>query len=148
MSLSLKPLMWKVYEKVESDEIWPKKLCGTSLIYLEESNQYLLIGGNFNSYENANKNVELNRQIISGTMESFNQLEKAKRVYLTDTVTAASKSGKNIEVYFYQLTPERKWYKAPSYGRVPRARSFHRCLEMSKYYTNLNKIYILPISFI
>jgi N-acetylneuraminic acid mutarotase len=140
MSVSLRPLLWKVFEKTDSDDIWPKKTIGPSLVYVEKFKKYVLIGGNFNAFENSNKNVQLNREILSGTMDNFNKLDNAKRSYLTDSVYNNNQSSKSIEVYIYELHPERRWYKVASSGRVPRARSFHRCISMSIY--NIKKYLI------
>jgi hypothetical protein len=133
MSLSLKPLLYKVYEKIDNEEVWPKKLIGGSLVYLEKANKYILIGGNFNAFENANKNIQLNREILGGSIETFNKLESSKRAYLTESVYNNNQSTKMIDVYVYELSPERKWYKASSSGRVPRARSFHRCITIGNF---------------
>jgi len=127
----MKPLLWKIHEKSESDELWPKRLTGCVLVFLEKLNKYILIGGNFNAYENANKNILLNKEILSSNIENFNKLENAKRAYLTDIVYNSNLGSKSIDVYIYEQIPERKWFKVASIGRVPKARSFHRCIALS-----------------
>ena len=64
--VGLNPLKWNVLEISEKDDIWPKRTVGASLVYLEEKEKYILIGGNFNAFENSNKNFKLNRELIAG----------------------------------------------------------------------------------
>ena len=64
MSVDLQPLIWKNIEKSDNDDIWPKKIYAGALVFIKELNQYFLIGGNYNSYENEKKNYELNNEII------------------------------------------------------------------------------------
>lgn len=71
MSITLKPLIWKNIDKSDHDDIWPKKCYGASLLYLEDTYQYYLIGGNHNAYENEKKNYELNKEIIK-TADNIN----------------------------------------------------------------------------
>lgn len=105
--MSLKPLLWKVYEKKEKDDNWPKRVIGASLVYLNDTNRYLLIGGNFNAYENLINNFQMNAEIIRGVdkdINDFQKLNSEKISYLTQSVYNNS-SPKNIEVYLYELSP-------------------------------------------
>ncbi len=133
-SQNIKPLMWRLHEKTEKEEIWPKVLTGASLVYLEKSQKYVLIGGNFNALENIKKNFQLNRELIAGidkNIENFIEFESKKIESLTDSVMNNSHSLKTIEIYVYDY-PVKKWYKVASSGRVPKARSFHKCVAISK----------------
>lgn len=64
MSVDLQPLIWKNVEKTENDDVWPKKIYSGALVFVNELNEYFLIGGNYNAYENERKNYELNNEII------------------------------------------------------------------------------------
>jgi N-acetylneuraminic acid mutarotase len=133
--MSLKPLLWKNIEKSEKDDIWPRQVCGASLVYLDDVNKYFLIGGNFNAYENTIKNFQLNKDIISGIdrdINNFDKLDHAKLTYLTDNIYN-NQNHKSIEIYVYEQLPEKKWYKVSSTGRVPKARSFQKCVYMKPY---------------
>jgi hypothetical protein len=138
----LNPLKWNVFEKSEKEELWPKRTIGASLVYLEEKEKYLLIGGNFNVLENSNKNFKLNKELIAGVEKNINdffKLENKKLDYLAESVANNSQNLKIIDIYVYELKPVRKWYKISSLGRVPRAKSFHKCVAISKNF----KIFIL-----
>jgi len=132
MSDILKPLFWKIYNKNEKDDVWPKKVSGSSLVYMEKTQKYFLIGGNFNAYENAIKNIELNKEILSAVdqnIENFSKYDNKKMKYITELVSNNYKNPKEIEVYSFDIYPEKKWIKIPSSGKVPSARSFQRCIS-------------------
>lgn len=138
MSVTLKPLLWKSYEKQEKDDIWPKKVVGASLIFCQDTKRYFLIGGNFNAFENSRKNFHLNQEIISGVdknIENFSKLDSEKISYLTGSVysNGNAQTPRLIDVYILELYPEKKWYKVSTGGRVPKARSFHRSIYISIY---------------
>jgi hypothetical protein len=106
--MSLKPLLWKHYEKdIDKEEIWPKRVIGASLVYLEDQKKYFLIGGNFNAFENLNKLFTLNSGLINGVdknIENFSKLNMDKLTYLTESIYN-NQTAKNIEVYNYELKP-------------------------------------------
>jgi N-acetylneuraminic acid mutarotase len=60
-------------------------------------------------------------------------LEHKKIEFLTDSVMNNSHSQKFIDIYVYETEPVRKWYKVSSLGRVPKARSFHKCIAIGNY---------------
>ena len=131
----LNPLKWNVFERLEKDDLWPKRTIGASLVYLEEKEIYVLIGGNFNALENTNRNFKLNRELIAGVEKNINnfyKLENAKIEYLAESVANSSQNLKSIDIYVYECAPVKKWYKVSPSGRVPKARSFHKCIAISK----------------
>lgn len=135
MSLVIQPLIWKNYDKREKDDVWPRKVIGASLVYLEDQNRYFMIGGNFNAYENGIKNIKLNKEIISGVnrdINDFNKLNSEKISYLTGSIYTGGDKKKTIDVYIFETEPDKKWYKVTTRGRVPRARSFQRCVYVGK----------------
>ena len=42
----LQTLIWKKIEKNNNEKFWPNNLIGASLIYVDDTKQYYLIGGN------------------------------------------------------------------------------------------------------
>ena len=135
MSITLKPLIWKNIDKSDHDDIWPKKCYGASLLYLEDTYQYYLIGGNHNAYENEKKNYELNKEIIktADNINLFNRVEKEKIDYITDNVSRNYYSDYKIDLYLYDLEPDPHWLKIPTKGKTPKPRSFQRCIYISPY---------------
>ena len=133
--MSLRPLLWKIKEKLDSDDIWPKSTLGASLVYTPESQRYFLIGGNFNSYENYLSNEQLNNEIISSVnknMENYYKLESQKISYISNKIFDNNLSNRYIEVYIYELYPEKKWTKPIFKSKIPKARSFQKCVYHSK----------------
>lgn len=136
MSLGLKPLIWKNIERSEKDDIWPKKVFGASLVYITETNQYFLIGGNYDTYDNHLRNYELNRELIKSVdanVLNFHKAEQNKINYITDNVTHNYYNAGSIEIYTYELEPEPHWFKNSSKGKAPKQRSFQQCIYMSPF---------------
>jgi hypothetical protein len=136
MSDILKPLLWKIHNKSEKDDVWPKKPIGSSLIYIHKIQKYFLIGGNFSAYENALKNIELNKEIlwaVNQNIENFSKYDNKKKKYITELVSNSVKNPKEIDIYGFDLFPERKWHKISASGRIPSARSFQRCISHGKF---------------
>ena len=126
----LKSLIWNFTDK-DDDEHWPKKNIGGCLLHLQQLNKLILIGGNFNAIENLNRNLQLNTNILKGidkNIENFLNLEGEKIKYINEMVYYTKK--KNIELLVYDMVLC-KWEKKHCHGKVPIARSFHKC-----YYSN------------
>ena len=49
---NLQTLIWKKIEKTENDNFWPSNIIGASLVYVDDTKQYFLIGGNDKLYDN------------------------------------------------------------------------------------------------
>lgn len=100
----LKPLLWKILEKSEKDDIWPKHVMGASLIYCDDIEKYVLIGGNFNAYENLIKNFSLNSGLINAidnNVENFQKVNAEKISFLTDNIYN-NQEKKTIDTYFFE----------------------------------------------
>jgi len=133
--MSLKPLQWKVIEKPENEEFWPKPILGGSLIYVPELQKYFLIGGNFNSYENYHTNKKMNQDILTAVNKNLNnyyKLETEKINYISNKIFDNNHSNRYIEVYTYELNKEKKWTKINFKSNMPKARSFQKCVYHSK----------------
>ena len=123
MSVDLQPLIWKNVEKTENDDVWPKKIYSSALVFINELNEYFLIGGNYNAYENERKNYELNNEIIKNANKKRKneydgdeddpivKAEQMKLKYNTENVTLNYYTDNQIDIYIYQIDPEPHWYK-------------------------------------
>ena len=101
--MNQKPLMWKIYDKKNKEDLWPKNLIGHSIIYIEEENKYFCLGGNFNFYENYTRNIEYNTKLLQAVdkdIENFNKYDQEKLRYLNDLLTNYSNL-KCIDVFTY-----------------------------------------------
>ena len=97
-----KPLMWKIMEKNEKDDLWPKKALGHSVVYLNNLNKYILIGGNFDAYGNMMKNIEFNTKLINGidkNISSFEHFSQEKIKYFNEDISMNFK--KPIDIFIY-----------------------------------------------
>ena len=113
MSVDLQPLIWKNIDKTENDDIWPKKVYSGALVFIKDLNQYFLIGGNYNAYENERKNYELNNEIIKNAnkkrKEEYDEndedpivkAEQMKLKYNTENVTLNYYTDNQIDIYIY-----------------------------------------------
>jgi hypothetical protein len=102
--MHLEPLIWKNIEKSDKDDIWPKKTFGGCLLYLNDLNQYFLIGGNHNAYENEKINYELNSEIIKAadiSIRDYQKSEQQKLAYITQNVTRNYYTENQIDIYIY-----------------------------------------------
>ena len=145
MTTDLQPLIWKNIDKKDGDDVWPKKIYSGSLVFARDLNQYFLIGGNYNSYENEKKNYELNNEIIKNANkrrkdefiendeDQLIRAEQMKLKYNTENVTLNYYTENQVDIYIYHLEPEPHWYKVKGRGKPPRARSFQQCIYMSPY---------------
>ena len=136
MTMHLKPLIWKNIEKSDKDDIWPKKTFGASLIYLDDLKQYFLIGGNHNAFENEKINYDLNSDIIKAadtSIRDYQKSEQAKLAYITQNVTRNYYTENQIDLYVYELSPQRHWYKTTTKGSNPKPRSFQKCIYLSPF---------------
>jgi hypothetical protein len=100
--MSRTPLMWKIMDKNEKEDLWPKRAIGHSVVYLDDINKYILIGGNFDAYGNMMKNIELNTKLIGGIdkrIESFESLSQDKIKYFNESI--ANNFKKSIDVFLY-----------------------------------------------
>lgn len=132
----LKPLIWNISDQTSDDLNWPKKIIGASLLFIQELNILILVGGNFNLIENLTRNLQINANLLKGidkNILNFQELESEKIKYINESVY--NSPPKQCEVYVYDLT-ENKWHKKFTYGKVPVARSFHKCFYTSN---QLNK---------
>ena len=130
----LKPLIWNISDVTIDDLNWPKKVIGASLLHLNNLNCLMLVGGNFNLIENLNKNLQINANLLKGidnNIENFHELESEKIKYIDEMVYQTNQ--KQCEIYIYNLN-ERKWIKKLTTGKVPVARSFHKCLYISNFF--------------
>lgn len=136
MSIGLQPLIWKNIEKNDKDDIWPKKNFGASLLYLDDVNQYFLIGGNHDAYQNELNNYDLNKEIIK-TVDSnplnFQKAEQNKIGYISQNVSNNYYTQNQIDIYIYELNPEPHWYKTTAKGKSPKPRSFQKCIYITPY---------------
>ena len=101
--MNQRPLMWKIFDRKDKEDIWPKKLIGHSVIYIEEENKYLCLGGNFNFYDNFIRNIEFNTKILQAVdkdIENFNKYDHEKLKYLNELLTSYNNL-KSIEVFSY-----------------------------------------------
>ena len=145
MSVELQPLIWKNIEKTDSDDIWPKKIYAGALLFIQELNQYFLIGGNYNAYENERKNYELNNEIIRNANrkrkdeydeneeDPIVKAEQMKLKYNTENLTLNYYKDNQIDIYNYQIEPEPHWYKVRGNGKPPKPRAFQQCVYLSPY---------------
>ena len=145
MSVDLQPLIWKNIDKTENDDIWPKKVYSGALVFIKDLNQYFLIGGNYNAYENERKNYELNNEIIKNAnkkrKEEYDEndedpivkAEQMKLKYNTENVTLNYYTDNQIDIYIYQIEPEPHWYKVRGNGKPPKPRAFQQCIYISPY---------------
>ena len=134
--MHLEPLIWKNIEKSDKDDIWPKKTFGGCLLYLNDLNQYFLIGGNHNAYENEKINYELNSEIIKAadiSIRDYQKSEQQKLAYITQNVTRNYYTENQIDIYIYELTPKPHWYKTTTKGHNPKPRSFQKCIYISPF---------------
>ncbi len=102
----LQTLIWKKIEKNNNDKFWPNNLIGASLIYVDDTKQYYLIGGN------------------------------DKLIYNSNSIKDLNKSSQNIDkinVYIYDLQLENKWIKKETKGNSPKIRVFHKCIYFSPF---------------
>ena len=118
MSVELQPLIWKNIEKTDSDDVWPKKIYSGALVFIKELNQYFLIGGNYNAYENEKKNYELNNEIIKNANKKRRddydendedpivKAEQMKLKYNTENLNINYYTDNQIDIYIYQIEPE------------------------------------------
>lgn len=128
----LKPLIWNISDQTVGDINWPKRLIGSCCIYIEEMKMIILIGGNFNLIENLNNNLKINSNLLHGiskNIENFYELEKEKIKYINEMVYESPE--KYSEVYIYEFS-EKKWSKNTTSGKIPTARSFHKCFYTCK----------------
>jgi len=141
--MSLKPLQWKVSERKENEELWPKKIVGASFIYASDLHKYFLSADNFDCYENFHTNEKMNQDILSAVKKNLNnyyKLEAEKVNYISNKIYD-NESNRYIEVYTYELFPEKKWKKVNFKSNVPKSRSFQRCVYHSnKYIRIIHKI--------
>ncbi|MCQ2817125.1 MAG: hypothetical protein MJ252_07660 [archaeon] len=136
MAEDLEPLIWKVFEKGEKDDNWPKRNYGASLIHLMEDDKYFLIGGNHDAYQNEKTYVSLNNDLINAIDEGPTAYQKAahnKLNYIGNNLSENYYAKNQIDVYVYDMEPESKWYKMTSSGNVPKARSGHQCINIGQY---------------
>ena len=145
MSVDLQPLIWKNVEKTESDDIWPRRIYSGALVFIKELNQYFLIGGNYNAYENERKNYELNNEIIKNANrkrkdeydeneeDPIVKAEQMKLKYNTENVTLNYYTDNQIDIYIYQIEPEPHWYKVVGNGKPPKPRAFQQCVYIYPY---------------
>ena len=103
---NLQTLIWKKIEKTENDNFWPSNIIGGSLVYVDDTKQYFLIGGNDKLYDN--------NSTLNGLNKSFQNSDK-------------------INVYIYELQPIKKWIKKETKGISPKTRIFHRCIYFFPY---------------
>ena len=102
----LQTLIWKKIEKNNNDKFWPNNLIGASLIYVDDTKQYYLIGGN------------------------------DKLLYNNNSIKDSNKVSQNIDkinVYIYDLQLENKWIKKETKGNSPKIRIFHKCIYFSPF---------------
>jgi len=95
--------MWKIHDRKTKEETWPKNLIGHSIIFIEEENKYLCLGGNFNFYENFTRNIEFNTKLLQAVdkdIENFNKYDQEKLRYLNEILTYYGNL-KTIEVFSY-----------------------------------------------
>ncbi len=145
--MSLKPLQWKLIEKQDNEEFWPKPVLGGSFIFVPETQKHFLIGGNFNCYENYLTNEKMNQDILSAVnknLESYYKLETEKIMTISNKIFDNNLSNRYIEVYTYEMHPKKKWTKIDFKANIPKARSFQKCVYHSKkninfYYNILEK---------
>ena len=145
MSVDLQPLIWKNIEKTDSDDVWPKKIYSGALVFIKELNQYFLIGGNYNAYENEKKNYELNNEIIKNANKKRKddydendedpivKAEQMKLKYNTENLNSNYYKDNQIDIYTYQIEPEPHWYKFRGNGKPPKPRAFQQCVYLSPY---------------
>ena len=145
MSVDLQPLIWKNIEKTDSDDVWPKKIYSGALVFIKELNQYFLIGGNYNAYENEKKNYELNNEIIKNANKKRKddydendedpivKAEQMKLKYNTENLNSNYYKDNQIDIYTYQIEPEPHWYKFRGNGKPPKPRTFQQCVYLSPY---------------
>ena len=145
MSVDLQPLIWKNIEKADSDDVWPKKIYSGALVFIQELNQYFLIGGNYNAYENEKKNYELNNEIIRNANKKRKddydindedpivKAEQMKLKYNTENLNLNYYTDNQIDIYIYQIDPEPHWYKVRGNGKPPKPRAFQQCVYLSPY---------------
>lgn len=134
--MSLKPLQWRVIEKSENEELWPKQTLGASFIYAPELQKYFLIAGNFDCYENYHTNEKMNQDILTAVNKNLNnyyKLEAEKVNYISNKIYDNNIANRYIEVYTYELQPEKKWTKINFKSNVPKSRSFQKCVYNSKF---------------
>lgn len=104
--LSQKPLMWRIKDKSDKDDIWPKKLLGHSILFVEEEKKFFCLGGNFNFYENFLRNIEFTTRLIKEVnkdIENFNKFDNEKLRYLNETISYYNNL-KYIEVFSYDIS--------------------------------------------
>ena len=98
----------------------------------------MIIGGNYNAYENERKNYELNNEIIR------NANRKRKDEYdenEEDPIVKAEQmklkyNTENLTLNYYkdnQIDPEPHWYKVRGNGKPPKPRAFQQCVYLSPY---------------
>lgn len=155
MSTNIQSYIWKIIEKGEKDDDWPKKRYGASLIYLPDKNKYFLIGGRFDAYQNEIKNYELNINILKEIDNSIALQKKYQEKIESGEIYPQSEKNSNlqkacnakyeyvfqhqpdfneIEVYIYETEGDRSyWYKMPQKGFGPKSKSCHRCIYISPY---------------
>lgn len=132
--MSLKPLEWKIIEKME-EENWPKSILGASFVYVEDLQKFFLIGGNFNSYENHKTNEKLDEDIVSAVnknLDSYYKMEKQKVNSISKKIFDDNTSNKYMDVYTFSL-PEKIWIKHSFKSNNPNARSFQKCVYHSNF---------------
>jgi len=137
--MSLKPLQWNVIEKRENEDLWPKQILGASFLFVPDLQKYFLIAGNFDCYENYHTNEKMHQNILSSVNKNLNnyyKLEAEKVNYISNKIYDNNLSNRYIEVYTYDLQPEKKWTTINFKSNVPKSRSFQKCVYHSNYFIN------------